>query len=332
MGKLDLSLNMRLLVVVALALCVTMAVAESEIDFTGTPFEGKTLDQVKAYFNVQVSKDQPIGMVGPEEMKEIQKEIDELKASLPTTYLAADHYPKCGNLLSPSGIENQEKCGSCWAFSATEVLADELCFGGGPEEELSAQDLVSCDYTNMGCNGGILANAWKWMTDHGVTTWDCLPYTSGNGTTGSCPARCADGSPIKRFYATDARHVTSLFGKAEKIYANLVEHGVAQAAFSVFSDFMAYSGGIYTHKSGSLLGGHAVKIVGAGNVQSGKCVAGSQSWDCANEKEGAEFWVVANSWGTSWGLDGFFLMARDGGNCGFNNDVWSGVWNGKPAH
>merc|ERR1711916_104409 len=126
--------------------------------------------------------------------------------------------------------------------------------------------------------------------------------------------------------------VTSLFGKAEKIYANIVEHGVAQSAFSVYSSFLEYSGGIYTHKSGTLLGGHAVKIVGAGNVQSGKCVAGSKSWDCANEKEGAEFWVVANSWGDSWGLDGFFLMARDGGNCGFNNDVWSGVWNGQPAH
>merc|ERR1712065_122 len=103
-----------------------------------------------------------------------------------------------GAVGGKEAIENQEKCGSCWAFSATEVLADELCFGGGPEEELSAQDLVSCDYTNMGCNGGILANAWKWMEQHGVTTWDCLPYTSGNGTTGSCPARCADGSSIKR--------------------------------------------------------------------------------------------------------------------------------------
>jgi len=51
---------------------------------------------------------------------------------------------------------------------------------------------------------------------------------------------------------------------------------------------MSYSSGIYVHTTGGQLGGHAVKIVGWGN------------------KAGTPYWIVANSWNTDWGLDGYF--------------------------
>merc|ERR1712093_795166 len=237
-------------------------------------FEGMSVEQMKALLNVEATK----------------------------------AHPECGTLLSPNGIENQERCGSCWAFSATEVLADELCFlsKGKVQMELSAQDLVSCDRTNMGCNGGMLGAAWIYMERSGVATWECLPYTSGNGTTGQCPSQCADGSPIKRYHATGAKHITSLFGRADKIAEQLMTYGVAQAAFTVYADFMQYKSGVYVHKTGNELGGHVVKIVGFG------------------ELNGVPYWKVANSWGDSWGMDGFFLIKRGDNECGFEADVWMG--------
>ncbi len=50
--------------------------------------------------------------------------------------------------------------------------------------------------------------------------------------------------------------------------------------------------GIYEHKKGYYMGGHAVKVVG---------------WGIFN---GTKYWHVANSWGTDWGEDGFFRIKR----------------------
>jgi len=73
----------------------------------------------------------------------------------------------------------------------------------------------------------------------------------------------------------------------------------------VYSDFMSYRGGVYKHRSGQLMGGHAVKIVGWG----------------VDETEG-NYWIVANSWGPSWGESGFFKIKE--GNCGIDSQVITG--------
>jgi len=56
---------------------------------------------------------------------------------------------------------------------------------------------------------------------------------------------------------------------------------------------MSYKSGVYKHVSGNLEGGHAVKIVGWGN------------------DNGTPYWIVANSWGPNWGLDGYFWYAME---------------------
>ena len=54
---------------------------------------------------------------------------------------------------------------------------------------------------------------------------------------------------------------------------------------------MSYKSGVYKHTSGYLEGGHAVKLIG---------------WGTEN---GLDYWLCANSWGTSWGMNGFFKLA-----------------------
>lgn len=94
-------------------------------------------------------------------------------------------------------IRNQAQCGSCWAFGAAETLSDRFCLAteGEFDEELSPQDMVSCDYTNMGCNGGILATAWEYLVYNGITTEKCRPYTAGGGNVHKCQTgKCFDNT------------------------------------------------------------------------------------------------------------------------------------------
>lgn len=64
---------------------------------------------------------------------------------------------------------------------------------------------------------------------------------------------------------------------------------------------MSYESGVYSHTEGGFLGGHAVKIVG---------------WGVEN---GTSYWIAANSWGTTWGEDGFFRIQE--GECGFEEQL-----------
>jgi cathepsin B len=110
-----------------------------------------------------------------------------------------DSRTKFGSCVHP--IRNQEHCGSCWAFAGSEALSDRFCIASNKSVNpvLSPEDLVECDHTDMGCNGGWIGNAWKYMENTGIATDSCMPYTSGAGKSGSCPTKCADGKAMKMF-------------------------------------------------------------------------------------------------------------------------------------
>ena len=215
--------------------------------------------------------------------------------SVPTAFDSRTQWPGC-----VGAIRDQADCGSCWAFSATEVLADRICIASGAAKTLvvlSPQWLVSCDKTNHGCGGGNLKDAWAYMVSNGVPLDSCDPYSSGdNDESGDCTAHCTT------FYkATDPRE----YKTPTSIQAAIIAGGPVQTGFTVYSDFMSYKSGIYIYKSGSVLGGHAVKIIGWGAQGSTK------------------YWIVANSWGASWGLSGFFWIAF--GQCGIDSDAFAGM-------
>ena len=71
----------------------------------------------------------------------------------------------------------------------------------------------------------------------------------------------------------------------------IMANGPVTVAFTVYSDFENYAGGIYHHVKGTMAGGHAVKFVG---------------WGVEN---GVKYWKVANSWNPHWGEGGYFRIA-----------------------
>jgi len=217
--------------------------------------------------------------------------------TLPTSFNSVDKWPKCN-----WEILNQGHCGSCWAFGAAESLSNRFCTQFGVLVELSPQYLVSCDWGSYGCNGGFPGQAWRYMRDDGLPTLDCVPYTSGSsGSSGSCPSSCANGDEMKFYKAASEYSLSSI----DDIKTDIANHGPVEAAFSVYQDFMTYKSGIYEHKSGKYLGGHAIKIVGWG------------------EQDGTPYWIVANSWGTGWGMEGYFWIAMD--QCGISDSVVAGL-------
>jgi len=227
--------------------------------------------------------------------------------SLPTEFDSRTQWPGC---VHP--IRDQARCGSCWAFAGSEVLSDRFCIksGGKVNVTLSPQDLVSCDNGDMGCNGGRLGSEWSYMESTGIVTDECMPYTSGDGQVASCPSACKDGSPFKKYKAKSYSHVGGFFSfnREEDIMKSIVNDGPVEGAFYVYQDFMNYKSGVYHHVTGSFLGGHAIKIIGYG-VSS----------------DGTKYWIVANSWGTTWGQNGFFWIQKGSNECELESQVYEGM-------
>lgn len=249
-------------------------------------FEGITLAQARSLLGIKPT------WTG---VHRVSSELD----TAPVSFDSRQQWPHC-----TTEIRNQEQCGSCWAFSATEVLQDRFCIATNTFTILSPQYVLNCDHTDMGCNGGYLDAVWNFLTHTGTTTDSCNPYVSGNGNVPSCSSKCANDSPLQLYKASGALQLKTV----SAIQSDLMTNGPVQAAFSVYQDFFSYKSGVYVHRSGSLAGGHAIKIVGWG-------------LDSTTNKP---YWIVANSWGTSWGMNGYFWILRGVNECGIEDNVWSG--------
>lgn len=107
-----------------------------------------------------------------------------------------------------------------------------------------------------------MGSAWYFLEHTGLPSDSCVPYTSGDGKCPwSCPSKCADGSDFKLYKVKDTKH----YGSVDAIKTAIMTSGPVEGAFTVYQDFMQYKSGVYKHTSGSMLGGHAIKILGWGN-------------------------------------------------------------------
>ncbi|CAG04626.1 unnamed protein product, partial [Tetraodon nigroviridis] len=61
-------------------------------------------------------------------------------------------------------VQNQQACGSCWAFSVVGAVQSVHAIGSSPLVELSVQQVLDCSFQNNGCDGGTPINALKWLT------------------------------------------------------------------------------------------------------------------------------------------------------------------------
>lgn len=200
-----------------------------------------------------------------------------------------------------NAVRDQGQCGSCWAFATTANAESVWAIAKGPLYDMSEQYLVDCasgaGYYNMGCNGGNPDSAFKYMINNGQCTDASYPYTSGvSKTAGTCHA-CTKAS-VSYSSCSDVKANDQVSLKGAVALKPVV---IAIEADTYY--FQSYQSGILTStKCGTNLD-HAVEIVGYG------------------EDNGTKYWTVRNSWGPTWGENGYVRILRsdstnDIGICG----------------
>ena len=243
---------------------------------------------------------------------------------LPSSLDLRSKYIKCTSIRT---IRNQLNCGSCWAFASMNSLSDRYCIRystalGAAQRSFSEEDTTECSTPAIGgygCSGASMTTGYAYAHNIGActgaekaNTFLCKPYFLPGGSLPSCQNSCTFPANYPTPYALDKYKVSSynqitgltLALKVHSMMCALNSRGTIIAGFRVYQDFFSYSGGVYHHVSGGLAGRHAIRIIGYGNLG------------------GVAYWLCANSWGTSWGLGGFFRIRKGVNESDIEGDVW----------
>jgi cathepsin L len=193
-------------------------------------------------------------------------------------------------------VKDQGQCGSCWAFSAVASLEGQHFKQSGKLVSLSEQNLVDCsgNFGNMGCDGGLMDQAFQYIqANKGIDTEQSYPYEAVDN---NCRFNAANVG------ATDNGFTDITSGSEDDLAAAIATVGPISVAIDASqSSFQFYSTGIYSDPSCSSTElDHGVTAVGYGSLG-----------------QGQDFYIVKNSWSTSWGDQGYIKMARNQNNmCG----------------
>jgi C1A family cysteine protease len=184
-------------------------------------------------------------------------------------------------------VKNQGQCGSCWSFSATGAIEGwAVAKGGKSLVSLSEQMFVDCTRSvgNQGCNGGWPDKTIGWAATHGVTTEAAYPYTGRDGS-------CKSFTPTYKFGGDGT-------GSGESTLAGQLGSQPVSVCVDASGGFQSYHSGVFSGPCGTQIN-HAILAVGYTSA----------------------YWIVKNSWGTSWGSSGYIYMARGKNLCGVNQNL-----------
>lgn len=257
--------------------------------------------------------------------------------SMPLSYDLRKAYSNC---WSVNYIRHQGQCGSCWAVAGATALSDRYCIQKSSifttyKRSFSYEDLLECCSAsvcgtgpNKGCNGGYIAGAYKYARDNGLVTGEqygattmCKNYflapTAPAAPAPSCRSYCTtrgytgvyarEKRKISRYavYSTPSRSSASVAAAAMEA---ILKRGTVTAYLAVYNDFFTYSSGVYVKKAGAVYkGGHAVRLLG---------------WGYDPYK--GHYWIGANSWGSGWGINGFFYIRKGANECKIESYIVEG--------
>lgn len=203
-----------------------------------------------------------------------------------------------------TSVKFQGSCQGCWAFSATGNIEGQWFLAGHNLTSLSSQELISCDPQHYGCTGGRMDWAFKSILDQwggNIMTEAAYPYEDQQGFILPCNA-----APDKKGIGATISGFVDLERNESVMMAWVAEHGPLSVAVDAGMAWMSYGKGIVTDCGGTALN-HGVLIVGFG------------------EHKGTPYWIVKNSWGATWGEDGYIRIAAGSNQCGIRSCPASAV-------
>lgn len=195
-------------------------------------------------------------------------------------------------------VLNQGDCGSCWAFSATGSLEAQHRLHGGTLVPLSQQNLMDCtqtkQYGNMACLGGTMDAAFSYIINNkGVDTGASYPYLAQSDS--QCRFNVSSIGATMTSYVDLPIDELALTEACERVGPISVAIDAGWISFRFYKSGVYYEPQCYTDKLD-----HGVLVVGYGR-----------------EAAGQEYYLVKNSWGTAWGMEGYVKMSRNrNNNCG----------------
>ena len=188
-------------------------------------------------------------------------------------------------------IKNQGSCGSCWAYSAIGAIEGARFLDTGELVSLSEQQLVDCDTLDSGCQGGLMDNAFMFDENNtGICTEEDYPYAGRKHWIRGCFEKkglCDDVSH------TRVKSFVDVNGTNLDLMSAIRFQPVSVAIQADQMAFQFYKTGVFAGDCGVQVD-HGVLAVGYGTTD-----------------ENEDFWLVKNSWGSTWGDSGFIKLARD---------------------
>jgi cathepsin L len=194
-----------------------------------------------------------------------------------------------------TAVKDQGQCGSCWAFSTTGSVEGAYALATKNLISLSEQQLMDCSQAegNESCEGGLMDDAFQFIIKNkGICSEADYPYQEKDE---ACKTGCKSVATISSYADIPSGNETAM-GYAVAVQPLSI---AIEADQSVFQDYQ--SGVLNSAACGTNLD-HGVLIVGYGH----------------DAKSGLDYWIVKNSWGKSWGMDGYVWLARGFNTCGLD--------------
>ncbi|MCP4580464.1 MAG: T9SS type A sorting domain-containing protein [candidate division Zixibacteria bacterium] len=230
-----------------------------------------------------------LGLNIPEEVTRRFAELDKLD---PPVLLDTQEIFDWRDMNGVTPVTNQGGCGSCWDFAATAAFESAYLIAEEIVLDLSEQQVLSCNSGDSDCEGGWMEDAYNLFMSYGAVGEACMPYQADD--TVPCTQDECDVLATQIGYNDIPNNVAFI--------KNALLSGPVSTTFTAYNDFNSYNEGCYDHADVEPLN-HAVILVG---------------WD-DTQCEGEGAWIMKNSWGEGWGMDGFCYIKYGAAGIGNNS-------------